>query len=273
MPPWEEDPVTYYSPQFGGSPRPATWTPPQPPATTAGWSPPARRVIVAHAVLWPGAIFLDASARWWLPPFNDVVRNGDSAGWTNAFQQIAFGGILSIPLIVALLMLGRSLARMLVSTALVLLAIGIGSSGYLWLDFQGPLARGVFIGAATSALMLAWIAARRRTMLGLLAVLISLVVPILIKVLHIGPETHAIVWDGQFDLGPALAQFAAFAFAMCYRRGWPSELTRSLRPSTRTQACRSRAGRPTRLVRSSHQPRRTRSGRPTRRRPILSPED
>lgn len=214
MPPWEEDPVTYYSPQFGGSPRPATWTPPQPPAPTAGWSPPARRVIVAHAVLWPGAIFLDASARWWLPPFNDVVRNGDSAGWTNAFQQIAFGGILSIPLIVALLMLGRSLARMLVSTALVLLAIGIGSSGYLWLDFQGPLARGVFIGAATSALMLAWIAARRRTMLGLLAVLISLVVPILIKVLHIGPETHAIVWDGQFDLGPALAQFAAFAFAM-----------------------------------------------------------
>ncbi len=165
-------------------------------------------------MLWTGAISLDASARWWLRPFNDVVRSGDSAGWTNAFQQIAFGGILAIPLVVALLMLGRSLARMLVSIPLVLLAIGIGSSGYLWLDYQGSLASGVFIGAATSTLMLAWILARRRNLLGVLAVIISFVVPILIKVLHIGPETHAIVWDGQFDLGPALAQFAAFAFTI-----------------------------------------------------------
>lgn len=41
---------------------------------------------IAHAVLRTGAIFLDASARWWLLPFNDVVRSGDFAGWTNAFQ-------------------------------------------------------------------------------------------------------------------------------------------------------------------------------------------
>ena len=87
MPPREEDPrLRTTSPQFASPPSPTTWRPPQPSPSTTGWSPLARRVIIAHAVLWTGAIFLDASARWWLLPFNDVVRSGDFAGWTNAFQ-------------------------------------------------------------------------------------------------------------------------------------------------------------------------------------------
>lgn len=102
---------------------------------------------------------------------------------------------------------------MIVGVALVIVSVGIGASGHIW-PGDSDLSSGVFYAAATSAVVLAWIVARRRNVLGLLAVLITVVIHILIKVWHIGPETHAIVWDGQFDAGPALAQFAAFVLTI-----------------------------------------------------------
>jgi len=46
---------------------------------------------------------------------------------------------------------------------------------------------------------------------------------------------HAIVWDGQSDLGPALAQFAAFAFTIALPAWVAVGIDTPTGPSIRTQ--------------------------------------
>lgn len=210
--PGEESSVTTYGPPFGSAHGP--WAPALPGSAIATrWSPPARRVIIAHAVLWPGVIFLDIAARWWQPPLEEVVAHAKTIEWSTAFIQASFGGILALPLVVAVLMVGRSITRIALSIVLILLSIVPGSVGG-WLPDVGDTGSAVIFSAASGGIVLAWIVARRRNMLGMLGIVITVAVQTIIRVGHVGPRTHAIIWDGQFDLGPALGQFAVFALTI-----------------------------------------------------------
>ncbi len=198
-------------PPFGGAN--TGWGPPLTGAPQPAWSPPVARLLAAHAVLWIALLVLLLSSGPWSRAISTALfDNNDYSRWALAAADAVVYGLLTLPLAVAIMLAGRSVGRVAAALALVLvgIALGVTPAASVISSHDARIAVAVLMSMALAA---AWICARRRNPLGLLAVLVAGLIALLVSVagnsLFSGDDVLGLKWGALAVLPMIVAAWAA----------------------------------------------------------------
>ncbi len=198
-------------PPFGGAN--TGWGPPPTGAPQPAWSPPVARLIAAHAVMWIALLVLLLSSGPWSRAISKALfESGGYSRWALAAADAVVYSLLTLPLAVAIVLVGRSVGRVAAALALVLLGVALGATpaASVISSHNARIAIAVLMSMALAA---AWICARRRNPLGLLAVLVAGLLALVISVagdsLLSGDDVLGVKWGALAVLPLIVAAWAA----------------------------------------------------------------
>jgi len=126
-------------------------------------------------------VLLLSSGPWSRAISKALFESGGYSRWALAAADAVVYSLLTLPLAVAIVLVGRSVGRVAAALALVLLGVALGATpaASVISSHNARIAIAVLMSMALAA---AWICARRRNPLGLLAVLVAGLLALVISV-------------------------------------------------------------------------------------------
>lgn len=171
------------------------------------------RIVAAHAVLWAGLLILLLSSGPWSRAISNALFQSSGYGrWTFAALTALIFSILTLPLAVAIVLAGRSVGRVAGGLGLVLITIVLGAATASPAISNKNALTAIWVLMAVT-LSAAWIVARRRSPLALLAVLLAALVAYLINMagetLLSGRDGLDLKWGALAAIPLVIAAWAA----------------------------------------------------------------